>query len=125
METLGSLIKARRNERGLSQQALANSCGTSDSEIAKIERGERKSPNCQILCKIAKELGFHPLELLKASGFLTDKDVSSSLAIQGLEQLNELELSHVQAFVDFLISNKKQGNMKLKDLDGQNEIQAR
>ena len=36
METLGSLIKTRRNERGLSQQALANSCGTSDSEIAKI-----------------------------------------------------------------------------------------
>lgn len=115
METLGSLIKARRNERGLSQQALANSCGTSDSEIAKIERGERKSPNCQILCKIAKELGFHPLELLKASGFLTDTDVSSSLVIQGLERLNELELSHVQAFVDFLISNKKQENMESKD----------
>ncbi|MFR5261654.1 MAG: helix-turn-helix domain-containing protein [Bifidobacterium longum] len=116
METLGSLIKTRRNERGLSQQALANSCGTSDSEIAKIERGERKSPNCQILCKIAKELGFHPLELLKASGFLTDADVSSSLAVQGLEQLNELELSHVQAFVDFLISNKETKEHETKGL---------
>lgn len=107
MEPLGSLIKTRRNERGLSQQALANSCGTSDSEIAKIESGERKSPNCQTLCRMARALGYHPLELLKASGCLTGADVNSSLAIQGLEQLNELELSHVQAFVDFLISKKK------------------
>lgn len=117
METLGSLIKARRNERGLSQQALANLCGTSDSEIAKIERGERKSPNCQILCKMAKALGYHPLELLKASGCLTDADIQSSLAVQGLEQLNELELSHVQAFVDFLIARKSHGDMESKNLE--------
>ena len=82
MRTLGSLIKARRNERGLSQQALADLCGTSDSEIAKIERGERKSPNCQILCRMAKALGYHPLELLKASGFLTNADIQDSLAIR-------------------------------------------
>ncbi|MBF9668188.1 transcriptional regulator [Bifidobacterium dentium] len=117
MKTLGSLIKARRNERGLSQQALADLCGTSDSEIAKIERGERKSPNCRILCRMAKALGYHPLELLKVSGFLTNADVSSSLAIQGLEQLSDLELSHVQAFVDFLIKCKSQEDMELKDLE--------
>ncbi len=117
MRTLGSLIKTRRNERGLSQQALADLCGTSDSEIAKIERGERKSPNCQILCRMAKALGYHPLELLKASGFLTDADVQSSLAIRRLERLSELELSHVQAFVDFLIDRKNRGDMEPKNLE--------
>jgi len=117
MRTLGSLIKARRNERGLSQQALADLCGTSDSEIAKIERGERKSPNCQILCRMAKALGYHPLELLKASGFLTNADIQDSLAIRGLERLTEPELSHVQAFVDFLIDRKNRGDMEPKDLE--------
>jgi len=47
---------------------------------------------------------------------LTDADVSSSLAVQGLEQLNELELSHVQAFVDFLISNKETKEHETKGL---------
>lgn len=106
MDNLGALIKARRNERGLSQQSLGDACGTSDSEIAKIERGERKTPNCQILCRIARELGFHPLELLKVSGYLNDEDVEQSLAIRGLERLNRDELANVQAFVDFLIYRK-------------------
>lgn len=110
MATLGSMIKARRNERGLSQQALGDACGTSDSEIAKIERGERKTPNCQILCNIARELGFHPLELLKASGCLTDEDIRQPLAVLGLEQLDSADISHVQAFVDFLIQQKKRAD---------------
>ena len=108
MTTLGSLIRARRNERGLSQQALDNACDTSDSEIAKIESGERKTPNCKTLCNIARELGVHPLELLKASGYLTDEDVKSSLSVVGLEYLDDADISHVQAFVDFLIHRRQQ-----------------
>lgn len=66
---------------------------------------------------MAKALGYHPLELLKASGFLTDADVQSSLAIRRLERLSELELSHVQAFVDFLIDRKNRGDMEPKNLE--------
>ncbi|MFC5222774.1 helix-turn-helix domain-containing protein [Bifidobacterium leontopitheci] len=105
---LGALIKARRNEIGLSQQALGSLCGTSDSEIAKIEKGERKMPNCQTLCSIAKNLNFHPLELLRVAGYLTNDDIGHSLAISGLEQLDAIEISHVQAFVDFLVNRKRQ-----------------
>lgn len=107
METLGSLIKTRRKELGLSLQALGEACDTSDSEIAKLEKNERKTPNCRILCNIARELGFHPLELLKIAGYLTDDDVKSSLSILGLEHLNSVEISHVQAFVDFLAHRKQ------------------
>lgn len=117
MESLGQLIRVRRKEQGLSQQVLADMCGTSDSEIAKIEHGERKTPNCQTLCKIAKALGYHPIEILLASGLLTEEDVKGMLAIQRLEQLNRSELSYVQGFVDFLIYRKTNTEKKLSELE--------
>lgn len=61
---IGALIKRRKIERGLSLQALGKRCGVSDSEILKIERGERQSPSCHTLRRIALELGFHPLNCL-------------------------------------------------------------
>ena len=78
---IGALIKQRRIERGMSLQSLGKRCGVSDTEILKIERGERQSPSCQALHRIAKELGFHPLELFK--------------------------VSKVQSYVDFLNSDKE------------------
>ena len=91
----------------MSLQSLGKRCGVSDTEILKIERGERQSPSCQALHRIAKELGFHPLELFKVAGYLSEEDLEGVLPISGLERLNVSQLSKVQSYVDFLNSDKE------------------
>ena len=45
MLEIGQMIKCRREAMGLSLKKLAIACGSSDSEIMKIENGTRKKPN--------------------------------------------------------------------------------
>ena len=80
MPNLGEMIKNKREAAGLSQKKLGTACGLSDSEIMKIENGQRKTPSWKNLCKIAQALDFHPL--------------------------NENDIETIQLFVDFVISRK-------------------
>lgn len=106
MPNLGEMIRTKREAAGLSQKKLGTACGLSDSEIMKIENGQRKSPNWKNLCKIAKTLNFHPFEILLAAGYITEKDINPGVNLCGLDKLSEKEIDMVQVFIDFLISRK-------------------
>src|SRR5262245_63882364 len=54
---LGEQIKRLRQQRGLSQQALAVAAGVSRDYVAKLEAGERASPSMPVLERLAKALG--------------------------------------------------------------------
>ena len=54
---LGEQIKHLREQRGLSQRALAEAAGLSRAYIAKLEAGDRASPSMPVLESIAKALG--------------------------------------------------------------------
>jgi transcriptional regulator with XRE-family HTH domain len=54
---LGEQIKHWREQRGLSQTALAEAAGLSRAYIAKLEAGDRASPSMPVLERIAKALG--------------------------------------------------------------------
>ena len=54
---LGEQIKHLREQRGLSQTALAEAAGLSRAYIAKLEAGDRASPSMPVLERIAKALG--------------------------------------------------------------------
>ena len=56
---------------------------------------------------IVLPLGFHPLELFKVAGYLSEEDLEGVLPISGLERLNVSQLSKVQSYVDFLNSDKE------------------
>ena len=56
METLGATIKAKREEKSLSQTKLAAHIGRSSQLICDIEAG-RKNPGIDTLVLLAKELG--------------------------------------------------------------------
>ena len=73
---VGTLIKERREALGMSLKKLSEACEISDSEILKIESGQRKTPNWSALCKIAHALSFHPFEVLLAAGYITESDVN-------------------------------------------------
>lgn len=112
MPVLGQMIRNKREAAGLSQEKLGNACGLSDSEIWKIENGERKKPNWENLCKIAKALDFHPFELLLVAGYISEDDIHPS-TLNGLEKLSDSDIEYLQLLVDFMISRKgTDGNSK-------------
>jgi transcriptional regulator with XRE-family HTH domain len=61
---LSRVIKTLRQEKGLSQKALAEQVGVTDAYITMLETGKRKNPSLDILKKLAKALGVPVTELL-------------------------------------------------------------
>lgn len=103
MLKLGEFIKEKRESTGMSQKALGEAAGLSDSAIQRIEAGSRKNPSWDSLCKIAKALDIHPFEILQNAGYITTEDLQPySQPVKGLNELNERELRYVQLFADFV-----------------------
>ena len=61
-ETIGALVHRLRNERGLTQQEFSRRLKTSQSAVARIERGEQNI-SVDLLQKISHALGRPILEL--------------------------------------------------------------
>ncbi len=63
-ETLGSRIRALRQERGYSLRRLAGEIDLSPGYLSQLERGEAENPSKQVLEKVAEGLGVHVSRLL-------------------------------------------------------------
>lgn len=74
----GERIKALRLSKKLKQSELANKCGISRVAIGNYERGDR-TPNVDILSKIAKALDVYIIDLLDF-----DECLSTMMALQRL-----------------------------------------
>ena len=61
---LSQMLKARREEQGLSQVELAKRAHVGRTYIVKLESGDKKNPSLDILQKLAKALGVPVAELL-------------------------------------------------------------
>lgn len=66
----GLYIRKKRMEKGMSQRQLAALSGISNSEISRIEAGERRSPSPQVLNGIARALDLPYETLLSEAGYL-------------------------------------------------------
>ena len=64
LKILGENIKRRREEKGLSQEELANIAGFDRTYISLIERGKRNLSLLNI-CRFAKAFDVLPFELIK------------------------------------------------------------
>jgi len=71
---LGTMLRERREEKGLSQVKLGKLSGLHHAHIARIERGER-FPKGSTLRKLAEPLGFSEFELCKLAGFISQDAV--------------------------------------------------
>jgi len=67
MESLPNRIRALREERGLTQDVLAERIGTSKMQVSRLERGERRLTQGWME-KIGAALACHPAELLPSVG---------------------------------------------------------
>lgn len=63
MNSIGNIIRAKREEKGMLLRQLAAMIDVDTAIISKIERGERKARREQII-KIAKVLGLNEKEIL-------------------------------------------------------------
>ena len=63
MDSIGNIIRTKREEKGMLLRQLAAMIDIDTAIISKIERGERKARREQII-KIAKVLGLNEKEIL-------------------------------------------------------------
>ncbi len=63
IDAFGKHLKKLREERGLSQEELANKSNMAFSQIGRFERGVR-SPTLSTIAALATGLGVEPKELL-------------------------------------------------------------
>ncbi|KOR24896.1 helix-turn-helix transcriptional regulator [Clostridium sp. L74] len=68
----GEFLKNIRKEKGLSQRHLAELSHISNTEISRIESGERQNPSPNILKSIAPHLGLSYGELMIKAGYIDE-----------------------------------------------------
>jgi transcriptional regulator with XRE-family HTH domain len=64
LREFGSIVRRRRREKGLSQEALAELTGFDRTYISQVELGKR-NPALVNVCRLAEALDTTPAELLK------------------------------------------------------------
>ena len=62
--TVGAVIQAYREERGLSQEVVSGLAGIGRTHLSAIERGQRK-PTLETFFKIADAMDIPPHQLMK------------------------------------------------------------
>ena len=118
MSDIGLYIKKKRESVGYSQKKLASLSGISDSELLKIEKGDRQNPNGKYLSDIAKALGVSPFELFLEAGYIEQSDIPQELPFKSIDKLSPSELELVQLFIDFLIAKQSGLLRKAGDNNG-------
>lgn len=69
---LGRFIESLRNEKNISQRQLADKSGISNTEVWRIESGERKNPSPLVLKSLAPHLGVSYEELMIKAGYIEE-----------------------------------------------------
>lgn len=70
---IAKVFKKRRVEMNLSKRKLASLVNISDTEVSRIENGERENYNIVTLIKICDVLDIDFIKLLYAAGYLPQK----------------------------------------------------
>lgn len=65
---IGPVVRSLRQERNLSQEALAHAAGVSSGYLSKLERGLYKEPSYDVLNRIARALSVPTPNLYSAAG---------------------------------------------------------
>lgn len=83
--TYGTLVKTLRLAKKWSQRQLAINANVSNTEISRIESGQRENPSLNTVKKLAKVFGYTPKDFLSQIG----KDITN-IAPKQSDDLNKL-----------------------------------
>lgn len=112
MNELGTYIKEKRTEKGLSIRRLAELAAISHTEVKRIEDGLRKQTSPQVLRSIASALGVPYEDLMAAAGYIDEPtaETESSTVATGIKDTGDLsqeEIDQVNQYIAFLKSQRK------------------
>lgn len=93
---LQQYMKQLRKAKGFSQRQLAQMSGVSNTEIWRIEKGEREKPSPQILKNLALPLGVAVEDLLGVAGYLSNYDNGKSSLKDDLHDLAEQQNTEIK-----------------------------
>lgn len=110
MNDLGTLIKEKRTEKGLSIRKLAELAGISHTEVKRIEDGLRKQTSPQVIRSIATALNVPYEDLMAAAGYIDEpaQETEGTVAagIKNTEDLSPEEIAEVNRYIDFIKSQR-------------------
>lgn len=75
--TLGSLLKAKREAGGLSLTQFAAQIGISRQYLSRLEHGEYAHPSARVLTRMIQRLGIHGEDLYALTGNLLPSELPS------------------------------------------------
>ena len=114
MKELGTFIKEKRMEKGLSIRKLAELAEISHTEVKRIEDGLRKQTSPQVIRSIAAALNVPYEELMAAAGYLDETPEPASSGntvtsqIQNTDDLSPDEIDQVNQYIAFLKTRRKE-----------------
>lgn len=108
--TLGELLKAAREAKGLSFAALVEVTGLSQGQLHKLEKDQVKTINPAHLAVLAEPLGLSLYELYAAAGYQTPSAIAylSGDLEDKLRQLPPDALQRLEEFIDRLTQDRSQ-----------------
>jgi transcriptional regulator with XRE-family HTH domain len=108
-QRLGSILKARRDELGLSTYAVADAVGVEQSTIVRFEKGAFLAPRPDKLARLAEALGLVGADLFAMAGYTTPGDLPSLGSYLRIKycDLPEEDLDNIEAYATKLA--KKRG----------------
>ena len=107
---LGVFIEMIRTERNLSQRQLAELAGISNTEVWRLETGERRKPSPDVLKALAPHLGVRYEDLMIKAGYMEET----------LEHKNFTEMIFRDAEGNVVDISKRAKEMYDKDSDWAN-----
>ncbi|SNR96363.1 Helix-turn-helix [Anaerovirgula multivorans] len=105
--SLGEFIRSTREKKDMSQRQLSLYSGVSNTEISKIESGERKKPSPDTLKKISGPLGVAYAKLMEEAGYLDDivKEESSQYRTREQNKYKMTKEERIEYLKNALIKN--------------------
>lgn len=91
---LGDYLKEKRKEKGLSQRKLAELSGVSNTEISRLESGDRQNPSPKTLKAISPYLGVSYSELLKEAGYI-DETIGEEITNLNTQKTTDTTINHL------------------------------
>lgn len=114
-KSVGELITEAREKKGISKNQLAELSKVSHTEIARIESGERETPNPKTLRKISKYIGINYNDLMYAAGLGAK---ISPLNPYLIEYYSNLKGNELRDALNTIENSIKSNNILIESLKG-------
>lgn len=108
---LSDNLKRIREERGISQERLAERCGISKAQISKMETGVQKNPHIETIVAIAAALGVSVEELI----FGTEGPNGMKYMLEAIESLPADKQNTVKELIAAFVAQSTADRIRKKE----------